>query len=275
VALLALGAMVPLIVGQFDLSVGFQMGLAQTLCAGLIVNQHDSALTAALVVLLVGAGFGLVNGMLVVGAGINAFVATLATGTLAAGITQQYSNGESIFGTMPATFLDLGRNSLAGVPLPIVYVLAAVIVLWLVFEYTSWGRSCFAIGGNARAALIAGVRVKRMTIQCFVLAGVFASLSGILSTMILGSASPDVGANFLLPAFAGAFLGATSIRPGRYNAWGTFLAVYLLAAGITGLQQMGAASYVEQYFNGGALLVAVALSRWAANRRRSRGLGNE
>lgn len=275
VALLALGAMVPLIVGQFDLSVGFQMGFAQTLCAGLIVKQHDSAIVACLVVIAVGVGFGLVNGLLVVGVGINAFVATLATGTLAAGITQQYSNGESIFGTMPSTFLDLGRNGLVGIPLPILYVLGAVIALWLVFEYTAWGRSGFAIGGNARAALIAGVRVKRMTIQCFVLAGVFASLAGILSTMILGSASPDVGSNFLLPAFAGAFLGATSIRPGRYNAWGTFLAVYLLGAGITGLQQMGAASYVEQYFNGGALLVAVALSRWAANRRRTRGLGND
>lgn len=271
VAVLALGAMVPLIVGQFDLSIGFQMGLAQTLCAGLIVQQHDSALVAALIVILIGVGFGVVNGVLVVGVGINAFVATLATGTLAAGITQQYSNGESIFGTMPATFLNLGRNSVWGVPLPIIYVLGLVILLWLLFEYTAWGRSCFAIGGNARSALIAGVRVKRMTIQCFVLAGVFSSLAGILSTMILGSASPDVGSNFLLPAFAGAFLGATSIRPGRYNAWGTCLAVYVLAAGITGLQQLGAASYIEQYFNGGALLVAVALSRWAATRRRSRG----
>jgi ribose transport system permease protein len=142
--------------------------------------------------------------------------------------------------------------------------------LWVVFELTAWGRSAFAVGGNARAALIAGVRVDRLTIQCFVLAGVFASLAGILSVMILGSANPNVGPDFLLPAFAGAFLGATSIRPGRYNAIGTFVAVYLLASGITGLQQLGAASYIEQFFNGGALLLAVALSGWAAARRRAR-----
>lgn len=270
VAILALAAMAPLIVGQFDLSVGFQLGLTQTLCAGLMLKQHESAVAAVAATLVVGVLFGLVNGLLVVRVKINAFIATLATGTLAAGLTQWYSNGESIFGTMPATFLKLGRDQLVGIPLPLIYVAVFGVALWLVFEYTSWGRSCFAIGGNPRAALIAGVRVDRMTIQCFVLAGALSSVAGILSVMILGSADPNVGPDFLLPAFAGAFLGATSIRPGRYNAAGTFVAVYLLAAGITGLQQMGAASYIEQFFNGGALLIAVALSAWAASRRRAR-----
>jgi ribose transport system permease protein len=270
VALLALGAMIPLVVGQFDLSVGFQLGLSQTLCAGLMLKQHEPALVAVLITLAVGVIFGVVNGVLVMRARINAFIATLATGTLAAGLTQWYSNGESIFGTLPPSFLALGRNEVAGIPLPLIYVVALTAALWIVFEFTAWGRSGYAIGGNARAALIAGVRVDRMTIQCFVAAGVFASLAGILSVMILGSANPNVGPDFLLPAFAGAFLGATSIRRGRYNAIGTFAAVYLLASGITGLQQMGAASYIEQFFNGGALLLAVALSGWAAGRRRAR-----
>jgi ribose transport system permease protein len=270
VALLALGAMIPLVVGQFDLSVGFQLGLTQTICAGLMLKQHESAFVAVLVTLAVGVAFGLVNGLLVVRVRINAFIATLATGTLAAGFTQWYSKGESIFGALPASFLSLGRDEVGGIPLPLVYVMVLVVALWVVFELTAWGRSAFAVGGNARAALIAGVRVDRLTIQCFVLAGVFASLAGILSVMILGSANPNVGPDFLLPAFAGAFLGATSIRPGRYNAIGTFVAVYLLASGITGLQQLGAASYIEQFFNGGALLLAVALSGWAAARRRAR-----
>lgn len=270
VAILALAAMVPLVVGQFDLSVGSQLGLTQTMCAGLMLKQHEPAPVAIAATLVIGVLFGLVNGLLVVRVKINAFIATLATGTLAAGLTQWYSNGESIFGTMPGTFLKLGRNQVAGIPLPLVYVVVFGVALWVLFEFTSWGRSCFAIGGNARAALIAGVRVDRMTIQCFVLAGALSSVAGILSVMILGSADPNVGPDFLLPAFAGAFLGATSIRPGRYNAAGTFVAVYLLAAGITGLQQLGAASYIEQFFNGGALLIAVALSAWAASRRRAR-----
>jgi ribose transport system permease protein len=274
-AVLALAAMIPLVAGQFDLSVGFQMGLAQSLCAGLVIKQGLPAGAAVAITLTVGVVYGLANALLVIRLGMNAFIATLGTGTLGLGFTQWYTNGESIFGSVPTSFLNLGRNDLAGVPLPIVYVLGLVVVLWLLFEYTAWGRACLAIGGNARAALIAGVRVQRLTLQCFVSAGVLSAFAGVLSVMILGSANPNVGPDFLLPAFAGAFLGATSIRPGRYNAWGTFLAVYLLAAGITGLQQLGAAFYIEQFFNGGALLVAVALSGWAAARRRRRQLSHE
>jgi ribose transport system permease protein len=269
-AVLALAAMIPLIAGQFDLSVGFQMGLAQSLCAGLVVKQGLPAGAAVAVTLLGGVLFGIANGLLVLRLRMSAFIATLGTGTIALGFTQWYTNGQSIFGSMPTSFLDLGRNQLAGVPLPIIYVIAAVLVLWLLFEYTAWGRACYATGGNARAALIAGARVERLTLQCFVAAGALSAFAGVLSVMILGSANPNVGPDFLLPAFAGAFLGATSIRPGRYNAWGTFLAVYLLAIGITGLQQLGAAFYIEQFFNGGALLIAVALSAWAAARRRRR-----
>jgi ribose transport system permease protein len=270
VAILALAAMLPLVVGQFDLSVGFQMGLSQTLCAGLILKQGLPAGAAIGIVLIEGVVFGLVNGLLIVRLRINAFIATLGTGTLATGFSQWYSKGESLFGSLPGSFTALGRNDLGGIPLPIVYVAILVVVLWLALEFTAWGRECFAIGGNARAALIAGVRVERLTLQTFAATGLLCSLAGVLSVAMLGSANPDVGPNLLLPAFAGAFLGATSIRPGRYNAWGTFLAVYLLAAGITGLQQLGAAFYIEQFFNGGALLVAVAVSGFAASRRRAR-----
>jgi ribose transport system permease protein len=270
VAILALAAMLPLIVGQFDLSVGFQLGLAQTLCAGFMLKQGMPAAEAAMLTVIAGAVFGGANALLVLWVRIDSFIATLATGTIALAISQWYSKGESIFGKLPSSFTDLGRQDLLGIPLPLIYVIVVAAILWFVFEYTSWGRACFAIGGNPRAALIAGVRVKRETAICFVAAGVIAAFAGVLSVMILGSANPDVGPDLLLPAFAGAFVGATSIRPGRYNSWGTILAVYLLATGITGLQQLGAAFYIEQFFNGGALLVAVALSKWAVSRRRAR-----
>lgn len=275
VAVLALAAMVPLITGQFDLSVGFQLGLSQTLCAGFMLKQGLPASVAVVLTLIVGAIFGLFNAFLVVRMRMGSFIATLGTGTLMLGATQWYSNGESLFGAIPQSFLNLGRNDVAGVPLPIIYVLVIAAALWLLFEYTAWGRACFAIGGNARAALIAGVRVNRLTTQSFVLAGVLSSFAGVLSVMILGSANPNVGPDFLLPAYAGAFLGATSIRPGRFNAAGTFIAVYLLAAGIAGLQQLGAAFYIENFFNAGALLIAVALSAYAVKRRKARVIDDE
>jgi ribose transport system permease protein len=268
VALLALAAMLPLVVGQFDISVGYQFGLAQGLCAELTINRGAPAAGAVLLVLAVGAGVGLVNGLLVAKVKLSSFVATLGVGILVLGATQWLTKDVTITGALPATFTALGRNSVAGVPLPFVYVVIACAVLWLALEYSSWGRQCYATGGNARAALLAGVRTERRTVQAFVLAGALSALSGCLSVMILGASSPTVGLGSLLPAFAGAFLGATSIRPGRFNAAGTLIAVYLVATGITGLQQLGAAPFVQQLFNGAALLIAVSLARVATLRRR-------
>jgi len=267
VAILALAAMVPLIAGQFDLSVGFQLGVSQAICAGLVIKSGLPIGVAAIAAIGVTSCIGVINGLLVVKAKINAFIATLGSGTVVLGITLWYTNGQSIFGEMPESFLELGRGNLFGVPLPLIYVIAIAAVLWLLFEYTAWGRSAVATGGNARAALLAGVRTDRVTMVCYVISGVICGFAGVLSVAILGSANPDVGPSFLLPAIAGAFLGATSIRPGRFNAIGTVLAVYVLAVGITGLQQLGAPFFIESIFNGCALLLAVALSGWAARRR--------
>ena len=261
VALLALAAMLPLVVGQFDISVGYQFGLAQGLCAHLIINEGVPAGIAILVTLAAGLLIGLANGVLVAKVKLNSFVATLGVGILVLGLTQWLTEDVTITGALPALFTDLGRDSVLGVPLPFVYVLAACAVLWLALEYTPWGRECYATGGNDRAALLAGVRTERRTVQVFVFAALLAALSGCLSVMILGASSPTVGLGALLPAFAGAFLGATSIRPGRFNAIGTLIAVYLVATGITGLQQEGAQPFVQQLFNGAALLIAVTLAR--------------
>jgi ribose transport system permease protein len=268
IALLALAAMLPLAVGQFDISVGFQFGLAQGLCAGLLVKQHLPAGAVIVIVLAVGLFIGTMNGLLVTKLGLNSFIASLAVGILVLGTTQWYTGDLTISGAMPDWFIRAGRSSVAGIPLPFLYVAAAAAVLWLALEYTTWGRQVYASGGNAKAALLAGVPVSRVTVQAFAGTGALCSVAGVLSVSILGASSPVVGLGALLPAFAGAFLGATSIRPGRYNALGTVIAVYLVAVGITGLRQHGAQNYVEQYFYGVSLLVAVSLARFAANRRR-------
>lgn len=267
VALLALAAMLPLAVGQFDISVGFQFGLAQGLCAGLIVNQQLPAAAAVAIVLAAGLLIGTLNGLLVARLGLNSFIATLAVGILVLGTTQWVTGDLTINGAMPEWFLQAGRVQLAGVPLPFVYVVVAAAVLWVALEFTTWGRHVYAAGGNAKAAQLAGVPVGRVTVQAFTGTGLLCAAAGVLSVSILGASSPVVGLGALLPAFAGAFLGATSIRPGRYNALGTVVAVYLVAVGITGLRQHGASNYVEQYFYGLALLVAVSLARLASHRR--------
>lgn len=267
-AFLAMAAMLPLIVGQFDVSIGFQLGLAQGLCAGLMLRQDVPAVLAMAVAVIACGLIGAINGLLVTKLRVHSFIVTLGTGTLALGLTQFYTRDEIIGGKLPEWFSALGRGRLAGVPLAFLYVVLLATILWFVFEYTAWGRSAHAIGGNERAALLTGIRVNRVTLFSFIGAGLIAGLSGCLSVMILGSSSPTVGLGDLLPAFAAVFLGATAIRPGRFNAIGTALAVYVLAAGISGLQQIGADFYVQQLFNGGALVLAVSISALAARRKR-------
>jgi ribose transport system permease protein len=264
IALLALAAMLPLAVGQFDISVGFQFGFAQALCAGLVAKQGLPPAAALTAVLLVGCGIGLVNGLLVTVVKLPAFIATLGSGILVLGATQWYSGDLTVAAELPVWFTSLGRGTLAGIPNPFWIVVIAGVLLFVAQELTSWGRHAYATGGNPFAAELAGVPVRRVTLQSFTTTGALCATSGVLSVAILGASSPVVGLGSLLPAFAGAFLGATSIRPGRFNAVGTIIAVYLVAVGITGLRQLGAQNYVEQLFYGAALLVAVFLGRRAA-----------
>jgi ribose transport system permease protein len=267
IALLALAATLPLVVGQFDVSIGFSLGLSQTLCAGLMIKNGWSAVPAAATGVASCVVIGVVNGALVTRLRLNSFIATLGVGTVVLGLTQVYGNDETISGALPTSFTGLGQNQLLEIPLPFVYVAVAAVLIWFAMEYTSWGRECHATGGNPRAALLAGVRTDRVTMQCFVLAGLLAGVAGVLSVTILGAAAPTVGLGALLPAYAAAFLGATAFRPGRFNAAGTMLAIYLLATGVTGLQSLGAQFYVEQLFYGGSLLIALAASALVERRR--------
>jgi len=265
-AVLALAAIPPLVTGQFDLSIGFQLALAQSIGAALIIRYGLSPALAAVIVIAIGLAVGIVNGALVAYAGLNAFITTLATGILLQGSSQLVTNGEAIYGSMPAWWLAIGRADILGIPLPLIYVALFATLLWLVLEFTTWGRHCLAIGANQPAAILVGLRVRLRILQSFAVTGVLCAVAGLLSVCILGSANPNVGVSYMLPAFAAVFLGATSIRPGRFNAWGTVIAVYTLAAGIAGLQQFGAPFYIEQFFNGGALLLAIALAKWAGRR---------
>ncbi|HVJ43354.1 MAG TPA: ABC transporter permease, partial [Dongiaceae bacterium] len=130
------------------------------------------------------------------------------------------------------------------------------------------GRSLYVIGSNARAAELSGINVGRNVTLTLAASGVLCAIAGVILASILRSGTPSVGPEYLLPAFAGSLLGATSIRPGRVNVGGTLLAILILAFSFSGVQQLGAPFYVEYFFNGGILIIAVALSVYAGIRRR-------
>jgi ribose transport system permease protein len=138
--------------------------------------------------------------------------------------------------------------------------------MFYVFEYTPLGRRLLFVGRGRSVARLSGIRVGRVRWGAMIASGLISALAGILYAGTLGSADPTSGLSFLLPAFAAAFLGATSIMPGRFNPLGAVIAVYFLVTGITGLQILGVQTFVQQLFYGGALVLAVALSQLARRR---------
>jgi ribose transport system permease protein len=264
-ALLALAVFLPMTANHFDLSVGFLLGISQVLVIGL-QGQGFAWPEAAGLVLLLGGVVGLCNGMLVTVVGIDSFIATLGTGTLLYGFNEWYTGGQQVVAQLPQSFIDLS-GVIFGIPLPALYVLLLSMVLWLVFEFLPAGRHLYVLGANPRAAELNGISARRYVTVAFVAAGVTSAFAGIVLQSQLQVGQSSVGQEYLLPAFTAALLGATSIRPGRVNVWGTILAVAVLAVTVAGLNQLGAPFFVEPIFDGAMLILAVGLAVTAAKRR--------
>lgn len=267
-AMAALAVMIPLAANQFDLSVAGTIGLTQILAIGLQTQQGLAWWLACLLVLLIGGLVGAVNAFLVAKVRIHAFIATLGTGSVLLGLLQWYTEGRQVLGTLAPEFVALAAR-IPGTPIPmaLVYVIILAIVLWVVFERTPFGRFLYVIGDNPRAAELNGIAVQKYVAAAFVMSGFVAAFTGIILQAQLRVGQSTVGQEFLLPAFAAALLGATTIKPGRVNVWGTVIAVAVLAVTVGGLNQLGAPFFVEPLFNGLMLTLAVGLSVTAARRR--------
>jgi ribose transport system permease protein len=229
--------------------------------------QHGWPIWAAIVAALVmGLVVGLVNGLIMVFFGIESLIVTLGMGTLLTGITLWASDSATISGISHTLVEFVIVKRFAGISLSFFYAIALCALIWWIFEYTAIGRRLLFVGRGRSVSKLSGVRVGRVRVGALMGSALLAAVAGVLYAGTSGGADPSSGSSLLLPAFAAAFLGATSIMPGRFNPWGTAIAVYFLVTGITGLQLMGVQSYVQQLFYGGALLVAVALSQLARGR---------
>jgi ribose transport system permease protein len=151
------------------------------------------------------------------------------------------------------------------------YALGLCVVAWYFLQRTPWGRYLYFVGQNREVARLAGINVNRYRVGALLCTPVVAALAGVVLVGTLGSSTPETGTTYLLPAFAAAFLGATAFVPGRFNAWGTFVAVYFLDTGFTGLQLAGYETWVRDAFYGGSLVVAVTLARIVSTRREALG----
>jgi ribose transport system permease protein len=247
----AMGLLFAVVAGEWDLSVGATLGLSLTLVGKLNGVQGWNIWLVVVVAVLAGVLVGLVNACFIVLADVPSLIATLGMATLLSGVTYGVSN-VTVAG-LDETFVELGQQRFLEIPLPFYYCLLIAIATWYVLRWTPFGRHLYFVGAGREVARLSGIRVGRVRTLALV------------SSATL-SAGPSIGATYLLPAFAAVFLGATTISPGHLNVWGAVVAVYFLITGITGLQLLGAESYIQQIFYGGILLVAVAVSRQANGR---------
>jgi len=259
-AMTAIALVLPLAAGVFDLAVGLEVGLGSMLAAWLLVDQGVPVGAAIPLAVLAGALVGTVNGLLVVKARIDSFIATLGVSSILAALISWISGGEQILG-VPASFARVGTGELLGVTYPVWFLLVVALTLWYVLERTPVGRRVYATGGNLDAARLAGVRTPLVIVGCLAACGAVAAFGGVLVTSRLANGDPTIGPGYMLPAFTAAFLGSTQFRGGRFNVWGTVVAVYVLAAGVKGLQLAGAPVWIPDLFNGTALLIAVAMAK--------------
>ncbi len=267
IALLALAAMIPMVTGKIDLTVGYGIVLWHILAISLQTRFGLPWPAAVVLVLLCAAASGMLNGLLVELAQIDSFIATLGTGTVIYSLAMWHSGGRQVVGELPDGFLAIAGSTMLGLPVGAFYVLAVAVALWLASEFTPLGRALYVIGANLKAAQLNGISVRKHVLGAFVASGMLSGFAGVLLASRLQIGQASVGLEFLLPALVGAFLGSTTIRPGRVNVWGTLVGVAILAIGISGIQQLGGAFYVEPLFNGMTLLVSIGIAGWAQQRR--------
>ena len=267
IALLSLAAMIPMASGRIDLTVGYGIVLWHILAISLQTVYGLPWPVAVVIVLALGVLTGFINGLLVEVAKIDSFIATLGTGTVLYALALWHTGGRQVVGVLPEGFYALNGTTLFGLPITGFYVLLIAICMWIVLEYLPIGRYLYAIGANPKAAALNGIPVRKFVMGAFITSGLLAALTGVLLASKLRIGQASVGLEYLLPALVGAFLGSTTIKPGRVNVWGTLIGVIILAVGISGIQQFGGSFFVEPLFNGVTLLIAIGIAGYAQRKR--------
>ncbi len=264
---LTLGLIIPLTAGDFDLSVASTMVLSAMTVAVLNALHGWPVGVTIVVALALGLIIGLINAAFVLYFRIHSLIVTLGTSTFINGAVLWFSGSQTIGGVSDNLVNWVIVERIGGISLSFFYALALAAGLWYFLEFTSPGRRLLFVGRGREVARLSGIAVDRVRMLSFMGSGVIAAFAGVLYAGTTGSADPLSGLTYLLPSFAAAFLGATSIVPGRFNPLGSVVAVYFLVSGINGLTILGVDTYVQNLFYGGGLLIAVSLSQLVRKRQ--------
>lgn len=260
-ALIAFGMTFVILTGGIDLSAGSILALSSAFVANMMVAGFDPILSIIIGVAL-GGVMGMINGLMITKGKMAPFIATLATMTIFRGLTLVYTNGNPITGLGDSLAFQLfGRGYLLGIPVPAITMIITFAVLWVVLHKTSFGRKTYAIGGNEKASLVSGIKVSRVKIMIYSLAGMLSALAGAILTSRLNSAQPTAGTSYELDAIAAVVLGGTSLTGGRGRIVGTLIGVLIIGILNNGLNLLGVNSFYQMVVKGVVIAIAVLLDR--------------
>lgn len=257
---MALGALFVLILGEFDVSLGYMISFC--MMVGAVLSEKGlSGILVLLIMVAVGAVCGLASGLLTVKMKISSFIATLGVGILLFGLNLAISNGEVHSSGIPDILTTIGQKKLLGIGICFWILLFFCAVIYILLNHTTFGRNLYAVGGSQKISFLAGVKTNRIRILAFVFSGAFTGLAAVFQLGQAGAANPSSGPNLLMPTYAIVFLSATAFKNGTYNVLGLLLSIIMLGVGINGLNLIGAPSWAEFVYNGGVLVLAVFLSQ--------------
>lgn len=260
-ALIAFGMTFVILTGGIDLSVGSILALSSAFVANLMLAGVDPIL-AIIIGCAAGGVMGMVNGLMITKGKMAPFIATLATMTIFRGLTLVYTNGNPITGLGESMAFQLfGRGYFLGIPVPAITMAITFIVLWVILHKTPFGRKTYAIGGNEKAAIVSGIKVPRVKIMIYSLAGALSALAGAILTSRLNSAQPTAGTSYELDAIAAVVLGGTSLSGGRGRIVGTLIGALIIGTLNNGLNLLGVSSFYQMVVKGIVIVIAVLIDR--------------
>jgi ribose transport system permease protein len=258
-AIISTGLTFCMVPGDFDLGLGSIGSFAGVITVSLLVKGVPT-FPSILAGLGISAAFGLVTAFLVTRVGISSFITTLAAGSVATGITFLYTQGQAVYGDLPAAFEFIGRGHVGAIPAPVIIMAIVVALGEFALSRTRMGRYMYAIGGNITAARLSGVSVSKYRGLGLLFSSLGAGAAGIVLASRLGSGQPTAAAGFFLDAASAAFLGQTIFRNGLPNVLGTFVGVLIIGVINNGLTLLGVSSYWQDILKGIIIVLAVTLT---------------
>ncbi|CAM4494562.1 ribose ABC transporter permease [Paenibacillus phoenicis] len=258
-ALIAFGMTFVILTGGIDLSVGSIFALSSALTAGLMAGGMNTWLAVA-VGIASGAAMGAVNGLIVAKGRLAPFIVTLATMTIYRGLTLVYTDGKPITG-LNKDFALLGKGYFLQIPTPIIWMVLAFAVVYIILKHTTFGRRVYAVGSNEEATWLSGISTSKVKLLVYSISGLLASISGLILTSRLNSAQPTAGVSYELDAIAAVVLGGTSLSGGKGWIVGTLIGAVIIGVLNNGLNLLNVSSFYQQVVKGAVILIAVLLDR--------------